>query len=255
VSSISAIVLTKNEENYIADCLDSLKWCDEVIVLDSLSTDRTVELSQQTGVRVVLRPFVNFADQRNAAIQLAGTDWIFFVDADERVTTELADEVRQATQDPAVDGWWIPTRSNYFGHWVRYGGFLPDYHLRLAKRSKIHYNPVQKVHEHPILDGKAGYLKNPLIHICYQSIGEMKTALAIHSPLQAESLFEKGVKPTYHFFAGPILTFFEQYFIKQSYRDGRIGLLLSLTMAYYVFDQYRHLWILQKNAGKKIRFK
>ncbi len=252
MSWITAVVLTKNEEAFITDCLNGLKWCDGLIVLDSLSSDRTAEIARQLGAEVVSRPFRNFGDQRNAAIDLVKSEWIFFVDADERVTGELAQEVRLAIQDPEVDGWWIPTKNNYFGQWLSYGGFYPDYHLRLARKGKLRYDPNQKVHETPTLHGKAGYLKNPFIHICYQNLGELTAAKARYAALIAEVHFEKGVKPTYHFIAAPILTFCEQLFTKQGYRDGRIGWLIGLVWAYYAFDEYRRLGILWKAAkGKK----
>jgi (heptosyl)LPS beta-1,4-glucosyltransferase len=248
---ISAIILTKNEEANIADCIESVGWADEVVVLDSESTDSTIKIAQKMGAKVFYHPFSNFPEQRNAAIQLAGTDWILFVDADERVTAELANEVRSVIQNPDIDGWWIPRRSNYFGHWVHYGGFYPDYQLRLARKSKIHYDPAQKVHEIPTLDGKAGYLTNPFIHYCYQSYREWKTDEARYARLMAETLFAKGVYPTYHLIAAPILSFIEQFFVKQSYRDGRTGFQLSLAMAYGAFNIYRHLWLLWKAAGEK----
>jgi (heptosyl)LPS beta-1,4-glucosyltransferase len=244
MADLTVVVLTKDEEAYIGDCLESLKWCPQVVVLDSFSSDQTVEIARQRGTRVAQRNFINFADQRNAGIDLVDSEWIFFVDADERVTPELAEEVSRVIENPEYDGWWVPRKSNYFGKWLKYGGFSPDYQLRTARKRKYHFDPTQKVHEKPIVDGKVGYLKNPLIHYCYQNLSELKKAGAIFNTLMAEVMFEQGRKPTYHFIIAPIMTLLRQACIKQGYRDGWNGLLLSLAMSYNIFDAYRRLWIL-----------
>jgi glycosyltransferase involved in cell wall biosynthesis len=251
MGKITTIILTKNEELNITDCLERLKWCDEVIVLDSFSSDHTVEIARQFGVHVVQLPFQNFADQRNAAIDIAESDWIFFVDADERVTDDLAQEVKLATLDQDCVGWWIPRKNNYFGKWLNYGGFFPDYQFRLLKKDKCRFDPQQKVHEKPILDGRTGYLQNALIHYCYQNLSDLKKAKERYAGLLAEIHYERGLKPSYHMVAAPFLTFFQQCFILQGYKDGKVGLLISLVWAYYAFDEYWKLWGLWKAAGKK----
>ena len=248
--SLTAVVLTMNEEEYIAECLDSLKWCDEVVVLDSLSCDRTVELARQLGAEVIQRPFRDFADQRNAAIDLVRSEWIFFVDADERVSAQLAEEIRAAIARPEFDGWWIPTRNNYFGKWLEFGGFYPDYHLRLARRAKVRYDPQRTVHETPTLDGRPGRLDNPLIHICHQNLGELRAAKARYASMLAEMHFHQGIRPSYHLLAAPVLTFFEQLVVRKGYKDGWVGLLISLLWAYYAFDEYRRLLLLWIAPGK-----
>ena len=250
VCKISAVVITKNEEANIGDCLAGLKWCNEVIVLDSLSTDNTVEISLRHGAKVTLRPFLNFADQKNAAIELAKGEWVFLVDADERVSDELAHEVRSVIQDPSMGGWWIPRKNYYFGRLLNHGGFYPDYQLRLSRNGKLHYDPRQKVHETPLLDGNAGYLKNPLIHLCYKDIKEMISAKNKYSALLAEMHHEKGLKPTYHLIAAPILTFFHQLIKQEGYKDGFLGFFISLVWAFYAFDEYRRARILWKSASK-----
>ncbi|NLE74760.1 MAG: glycosyltransferase family 2 protein [Actinobacteria bacterium] len=251
MTDLTAVVLTKDEEAYIADCLKSLQWCDRVLVLDSLSADRTVEIARELGAEVVLRPFQNFADQRNAAIGLVSSEWILFVDADERVSTELAEEVRAVIRLSEFDGWWVPTKNNYFGRWLSYGGFYPDYHLRLARKARLRFDALQRVHEHPTLQGKAGYLRNPLIHLCYQSLAELRATKARYAALLAEIHFEKGTVPTYHLIAAPILTFGEQLLVKKGYKDGWLGLFISLLWGYFAFDEYRRLLLLWLAAAKR----
>lgn len=250
MNEITAVVLTKNEELHLPDCLKSLQWCDRVLVLDSLSTDRTVEIARQMGAQVASRPFTNFGEQRNAALALVQTEWVFFVDADERVSPELAQEVRAAIQLSDHAGWWVPTRNNFFGKWLAHGGFYPDYHLRLARKERLRYDPQQRVHESPTLDGQAGYLDNPLLHICYQSLGELRQAKSRYAALLAEIHFARGLKPSYHLLAAPILAFYQQAIVLKGYRDGRVGWLISLTWAYYAFDEYRRLWLLCRSAGQ-----
>jgi len=249
VSDLTAVVLTLNEEAYIADCLDSLKWCDKVTVLDSLSADRTVEIARQYGAEVTLRPLTDFGDQRNAALELTDSDWVLFVDADERVSPELAHEVKLAIQEPEVDGWWIPTKNYFFGRLLSHGGFYPDYHLRLSRKGKLHYDFEEKVHERPVLEGNAGYLENPLIHLCYRDIHEMVTAKNRYSALLARIHCEKGLKPTYHLITAPILTLFEQFVVLKGFKDGFLGLFISLVWSYYAFDEYRRARMLWKSSS------
>jgi (heptosyl)LPS beta-1,4-glucosyltransferase len=247
---ISAIILTKNEESNIAGCIESVCWADEVVVLDAESTDSTIEIAQKMGAKVFSHPFSNFSGQRNAAIELVRNDWIFFVDADERVPEKLANEIDLVIQDPEIDGWWVPRKNYYFGRLLHHGGFYPDYQLRLSRQGKLHYDPGQKVHEKPVLDGTAGHLNNPLIHFCYNNLQEMVTAKNKYSALLAEIHHETGLKPTYHLIAAPILTFFQQLFGLQGYKDGFLGFFISLVWAYYAFDEYRRTCLLWKSASK-----
>jgi glycosyltransferase involved in cell wall biosynthesis len=245
VNNLTVVVLTKNEEIYIAGCLDSLKWCEEVIVLDSLSTDRTVEIARACGAEVFLRPFQNFADQRNAALDLARSEWVFFVDADERVSPELADEVALAVQGLKVDGFWIPRHNYQKGKLILHAGLYPDYQLRLFRRESGRYDPSQKVHEIVKLDGAAGYLTNPLIHISFDIWQDFIDHQKRYARIKAEAHYERGVKPTYHFVAGPVLEFLRRYIVLQGYRDGLHGLYLSCVFAYYYFIMFvnlRQLW-------------
>ncbi len=253
MGKITAIILTKNEETNVADCLERLKWCDYMIVMDSLSTDSTVEIARQLGAQVIQRSFLNYADQRNAAIEIVKSDWIFFVDADERVSGELAEEVKLAIQEPEYDGWWIPTRNNYFGKWLGYGGFYPDFHLRVGRKGNYRFDPSQKVHERPLLVGNYGYLKNPIIHYSYQNLKGLKEAKARYASTLAEMHFEKGLKPTYHLLAAPIVTFFHQLVALKGYKDGRVGWLISIVWGYYAFLEYWKVWGIWWSKQKKLQ--
>lgn len=247
---LSAIVLTRDEERNIVDCLRSLSWADEVLVLDSGSEDATVDLAQEMGARVETRPFDNFPCQRNAALELAGGEWLFFVDADERATEELAGEVRKAIAEEEADGFWVPRRNYIFGRWIRYAGWYPDYQLRLFRRHKGRYDESREVHELVMLDGPQGYLENPLIHYNYEDIGQFIERQNRYTEMEAAYLFRGGARAKVrNFVLQPCREFRRRYITLQGYRDGRHGLLLSLLMAYYEGVKYLKLWRLQRRGA------
>lgn len=246
MAELSVIILTKNEERHIADCLRSADWADEVIVLDSFSEDRTVEIAQSMGAIIYQRPFLNYADQRNVALDLADSDWVFFIDADERATLELAAEVRQVIAEEKMAGWWVPRRNYIFGKWIRHAGWYPDYQLRLLRRGQACYDPAREVHEVVILEGEAGYLKNTLTHYNYDTLAEFTARQELYTNYEAKILYERGIQPKWrNFILQPFREFKRRYISLEGYKDGFHGLLLSLLMAYYNFVMYcrlRQLW-------------
>jgi hypothetical protein len=180
-AELAAVVLTKNEESHIGDCLDRLAWADEQVVFDDSSTDHTVEIAQARGARVLQHALENFAAQRNAALAAVEARWILFVDSDERATPALADEVRRVIRYDgklARAGWWIPRHNYMIGHRMRGGGWYPDYQLRLLRRGQARYDPAHPVHEIVILDGEAGYLENALLHYNYNTLAEFRHKMA-----------------------------------------------------------------------------
>ncbi len=243
---LSVIILTKNEEKDIAECIASVQWADEVVVFDSFSQDRTVELAQEAGAIVLQHSFQNFAQQRNAALEAVDTDWVFFVDADERVTPELAAEVRCAIQDESHSGWWVPRHNYIFGRVIRHAGWYPDYQLRLLRHGKARYDPKREVHEIVILDGEAGYLENPLIHYNYANLAQFIERQNRYTDYEAKILFDQGIRPRPHnFILQPLREFRRRYISLEGYKDGFHGFLLSLLMAYYTLVTYirlRRLW-------------
>jgi glycosyltransferase involved in cell wall biosynthesis len=267
---VSVIVLTKDEARHIGACLDSLAWADERIVLDSFSTDRTVEIARQRGATVHQRPFVNYADQRNAALQFASYDWVFFVDADERATPELAAEVRlkvegcklkvgswklevgetsnlqPPTSNLQAVGFWVPRKNIIFGRWIRHAGWYPDYQLRLMRRDRAHYDPAREVHELVVLDGPAGHLEHVLVHFNYDTLAQFRRKQQDYTRYDARILFQQGVRARPHnFVLQPLREFRRRYITLQGYKDGMVGLQLSLLMAYYEWVKYLKLWRIQ----------
>jgi (heptosyl)LPS beta-1,4-glucosyltransferase len=247
VVEISAVVLTRDEESNIAECLASLRWAEKILVLDSWSEDATVEIARREGAEVRQRAFDNYAGQRNAALALATTEWVFFVDADERVPQELADEVRWVVNDDKLDGWWVPRKNFIFGRWVRHAGWYPDYQLRVLRRVKAHYDERREVHELVILDGEAGYLESPLIHYNYDTVGQFRAKQERYTDYEAQMLYQEGVRAKpWNFVLQPLRQFRWRYFTLRGYRDGWPGLLLSSLMAYYEMVRYWRLWHLQR---------
>lgn len=248
-AKVSAVVLTKNEAHNIVACLASLAWADERIVLDSFSEDDTVVLAQQAGACVYQRPFRDYADQRNAALELVTTDWVFFVDADERATPELAGEIRQVTTQRSEVGWWVPRHNYIFGHRMRGAGWYPDYQLRLFRPDRGRYDPARRVHELVVLDGPAGYLQSPLIHYNYATLREFCVRQARYTDYDAAVLYDAGRRARPHnFLLQPLREFRRRFLSEAGYRDHFYGLLLSLLMAYYEFVKYRKLLRLQHQA-------
>lgn len=247
MAEISVVVLTRNEERNIGDCLETLQWADELLVLDSFSDDATAEIARSKGAEVRQQSFVNYSAQRNAALRLATKEWVFFVDADERVTPELAEEARRVVEQAGVDGWWVPRRNHIFGKWIRHAGWFPDQQLRLLRRGRARYDERRAVHESAQLGGEAGHLQSPLIHYNYDSVRDFRVRQGRYTDLEARMLFESGHRARPHnFILQPLRQFRWRYLTLQGYKDGWRGLLLSLLMAYYEMVRYRKLWRLQR---------
>jgi (heptosyl)LPS beta-1,4-glucosyltransferase len=240
---LAVVILTFNEERNVASCIESVRWADEVIVFDSGSSDRTREIAAELGAVVRQHPFRNYSQQRQAALQQAGAAWVFFLDADERATPELAAEVRRVIAGGGEPvGYWVPRKNFMFGRWIRGGGWSPDYQLRLLRPDRASYDPGQEVHEVAILDGPAGYLENRLIHYNYDSLAEFRAKQGRYIDFEARILLEKGVRARpYTYLTMPLREFWRRFISLRGYRDGAYGLLLAGLMAYYVFLTYLRL--------------
>lgn len=239
--TLAAIVLTYNEEANIAACLESLAWADRRVVFDSFSTDRTVDLARALGAEVLQHPFENYAQQRNAALEQVAADWIFFVDADERVTPELAAEIQAilAEERPEV-GWWVPRHNYIFGRLTLGAGWYPDYQFRLFRRGFARWE--RAVHEIAVVDGPTGYLKNPLVHYNYDDLADFIARQERYTDYDARVLFQEGVRPRPHTpYTQAVRHFWWRFVTLRGIRDGWHGLRLSALMAYYEMVKYRKL--------------
>jgi glycosyltransferase involved in cell wall biosynthesis len=245
--TVAAVILARDEEANIADCLRSVSWADRLCVLvDARTKDNTVARASAAGAEVQQRHFVNFAAQRNAALELFAADWVLFVDADERGTPGLGPEVERVIQDESIVGWWVPRRNYIWGRWIRHAGWFPDYQLRLLRRGRAHYDPSREVHEVVILDGAEGHLENPLVHYNYATVGQFLRRQDFYADYEASVLHRQGIRPRPHsLILQPLREFRRRYFTLRGYRDGAHGLLLSVLMGYHTFVVYRRarrLW-------------
>jgi (heptosyl)LPS beta-1,4-glucosyltransferase len=248
---IYAIVLTLNEQRHISECLASLAWADGRIVFDSFSTDNTVYLAREAGAQVTQNAFVNYAQQRNVALSLAQTQlagepgWVFFVDADERCTPELADEIRRVTATDVAQArpvWSVPRHNFLFGRLTKGAGWYPDFQARLFAVGKVWFDPAREVHEVAMFDGDPGRLTHPLTHFNYDSVAQFHIKQRKYSDYDAGILFKQGLRPRPHnFVLQPLREFRRRFLTLRGYQDGLHGLHLSALMAYYEFEKYRKL--------------
>jgi hypothetical protein len=238
------IILTHDEAANIQDCIKSLWFADDILVFDSYSEDNTVELAKAAGATVVQHAFLNYASQRNAALDSVKdkADWVLFVDADERVTPELAEEIRTTIQQPDYAGWRIPRHNYIFGKLTLGAGWYPDYQTRLLHVGEASYDPARQVHEVVILDGAQGTLKNPLIHYNYRDVAHFHRKQRVYSEYDAKILYDEGIRPKpQNYVLQPLRHFWWRFVTLEGYHDGLHGLCLSLLMAGYEFRKYRLL--------------
>jgi (heptosyl)LPS beta-1,4-glucosyltransferase len=251
-----AVILTYNEAHNLCACIDSLRgWVDGVVVWDSGSTDATQQIARQAGATVVERAFDNYSAQRQAALDATEAEWIFFVDADERATPELAREIHQLLSTPtrSLAGGWVPRRNFIVGHEMRAGGFSPDYQLRLLRRNAAHYVQERPVHEIVALKGSAVYLQTPLIHFNYLSWPQFHHKQRLYAGYEARILAQQGIRPQPHnFVLQPLREFWRRFVTLKGWRDGVQGLWLAALLAwYYGFVPY--LLLLRQGPTTSVR--
>jgi (heptosyl)LPS beta-1,4-glucosyltransferase len=241
--NLIAIILTYNEEEHIVACIKSLAWADSVLVWDSFSTDKTLELAQAAGAKIGQAVFENYAQQRNAALDSlegSGCDWVFFVDADERATDDLAKEIRGVIDNRPENGWFVPRHNYIFGNLTLGAGWFPDYQARLFKYGKVRYE--RPVHEVALVDGERGWLETPLVHYNYKDIEQFHRTQEKYTLYEAGILKQEGIRPKFYTpFTQPIRHFWWRYKTLGGYKDGLHGLRLSLLMGYYEWVKYKNL--------------
>ncbi|MCS7061239.1 MAG: glycosyltransferase family 2 protein [Anaerolineae bacterium] len=259
-SYVAAVVLTLNEHQHIAACLETLGWADRRIVFDSFSNDGTVEIARACGAEVIQHPFENYAQQRNAALACAreaGAAWVFFVDADERCTPPLAEEVQHIVRQEGAghDVWAVPRHNYLFGRLTLGAGWYPDYQARLFRVGKADFEPSRAVHEVARFAGEMGRLQNVLLHYNYETVAQFHAKQRRYAALEAGILFKQGVRPKVrNFFLQPAREFRRRFFALRGYVDGLHGLRLSVLMAYYTWFMYRQLaqmWQTQGDASQR----
>ena len=251
MSTISAIIITKNEEANIRACLESLSWVDEIVVVDSGSTDRTVEICREFTGLVFCHDWPGFGPQKNRALAYASGDWVLSIDADERVSPELRDEILTVVSSDRHSGYRIPRLSWYCGRFIRHSGWRPDHVLRIFRREKGRFTD-DLVHERVLLDGPAGRLENDLIHYSFRDLEQVLNVVNRYSTLGAEQKFRAGGNSG---LAGAIFhglwEFFSTYLLKGGFLDGRQGLMLAISNGEGTYYKYAKLMLLQEEARKQ----
>ena len=244
---ISALAITLNEAHNIEAYINSLWFADEILIVDSYSTDDTIKLaSKHSKVKVFHRPFDNFSDQKNFAIAQAKNDWVTFFDPDEEVTLELAQEIVSTLKNPKAIAYFVKRDYFFMGKLLRYSGIQNDYIIRVFNKNFCRYNS-NLVHELLIADGKTERLKKHLPHHTYKSLDDYTDKLHHYSRLQAKMLYAKGVKPNlYHFLFRPWYRFCNQFFLRLGILDGKEGFVLAYVHAFSVFKRYVNLWSLYR---------
>ncbi|MBI5892853.1 MAG: glycosyltransferase family 2 protein [Deltaproteobacteria bacterium] len=260
MQKISVTIIALNEEENISACLESVKWADEILVSDSGSADKTVQICKEYGAKVFIDEWHGFGRQKNLIASRAKNNWILNIDADERITPDLKKEIESVLNRGCCEGYNIP-RKNFFGNkWIRHCGWYPDYNLRLYRKDKARFNE-RNVHEAVQINGKVGCLKNPLEHYTYKNISDYLKRMDRYSTLAAEEMFKTGFKGSrVQGFKGarvrmvdltlrPFFTFLKMFILQKGFMEGYTGLVLSGLYASYTFSKYAKLW---EMSGKDI---
>jgi glycosyltransferase involved in cell wall biosynthesis len=246
---LSIIIITKNEELHIGQCLESVKWADEIIVLDSGSTDSTVSICKKYTSNVFETDWLGFGIQKQRALSKATGEWVLSIDADEIITSNLQAEIKDAIQSKQFNGYRIPFLSNFCGREIMHAGWYPDYHLRLFRRIYSEFS-TDIVHENVKVVGNIGLLTSPILHDSYKDLNEVLVKINIYSTLNAIKLFNQGEKSSMSkAIFRSFWKFVQIYFIKAAFLDGTHGLMLSISSAEGVYYKYLKLLELQKNTN------
>jgi glycosyltransferase involved in cell wall biosynthesis len=247
---VTAFVVTFNESRNIDDCLDSVAWCDEIVVVDSVSTDDTVERARRHGARVESRPWEGHVRQKGYAMSLARNDWVFLIDADERVSPALREEILAVLPTAPEDlaGYRVPRLTRYLGRWIRHGGWYPDLKLRLFRRSRARI-AGDDPHERVEADGRTADLCGDLFHYTYRNLSHQLKTIDFFSDIEAENFRKAGERPgLVRMLCHPVVKWLETYVVKAGFLDGMPGLIISVATAFYVFMKYAKRWE-QEHAG------
>ena len=242
--TITVIVPTFNEEDNVRECLESVAWADDIFVVDSFSTDRTVEIARELTDHIVQHEYLSHAAQRNWAIPQPATDWVMLLDADERVTPELRARIQDIlTNGTECQGFRIRRRTIFFGKLIEHCGWHRDYVVRLWRRGKAHYADREHPHTHAEIDGKVDTLREHLLHNTYRSFDDYLEKFGRYSTWSANDLYKRGRRASWvNLTLRPLWRFFRMYVLRHGFLDGKHGLILCALAAYSVLMKYAKLW-------------
>lgn len=242
---LAVLILTYNEEKNIEQCIQSVLFADEILVIDSGSTDNTISMAEKMNARVVSHPMdEGFAGQRNFALTQTTADWVLFLDADERITDKLAEEIHQVIDRERPYAYEIVRRNVFFGQQVKYGGHAPDYSLRLCLRAAMKWQGL--VHEHAMVTLPVKRLQNYMLHYTYTSWERYFFKFNQYTTMMAEQMFKDGKSAAFSdIVLRPGFAFFRDYILKCGFIDGKMGFILAALRAFYTMMKYVKLYYLQ----------
>lgn len=244
--SLSIVIVARNEALNIADCVRSARFADEVIVLDSGSTDGTAELARAEGATVIVTDWPGYGPQNNRGIDMVRGDWFFSLDADERITPELAAEIRQAIDHAEVDGFRVPRISMYCGRWMRHGGWRPDYTRRLARRGKARFTE-HFLHANLQVQGAVGTLSQPIVHYSFRNMEAVLEKVNRYSTASARDMADAGRRGSLsRAILHGLWAFVRTYVLRLGFLDGRWGFMLAVSNAEGTYYRYVKLWLSQR---------
>jgi len=241
---VSVAIIAKNEEKNIRDALESVKDFEEIVVVDSFSEDKTVEICKKYTQKIFQREWKGFADQKQFAIDKTQLQWVLILDADERVSESLKREIAEKIKKSQVNGYYIPRKNFFLGKWIRYSGWWPDYTLRLFRKDRGRMEKRQ-VHEKVVVEGKVDYLNEPMIHYTYESIEEFIKKMQKYSFLSAIEILKKNqskYKVLLKMIFSPAFTFFKMYILRRGFLEGLRGFILAVLYSFYSFLKYAKVW-------------
>ncbi|MFQ5520256.1 MAG: glycosyltransferase family 2 protein [Candidatus Methylomirabilia bacterium] len=252
MSRLSVTVITWNEEERLRACLESVAWAHEIVVVDAESADKSVEIAREFTDRIWIRPWPGFAAQKNFALDQTSGEWVLSVDADERVTPELREEIeRAAAPDGPAVGYAVPRKNILWGVWLRHGGLYPDWQVRLFRRGRGRFIDYP-VHESVTVQGPVGRLVQPLLHESYRSLEEFVTRANRYSTLAALEWRTRGGRVSVpDLILRPAVRFFSMYLLRRGFLDGWRGLVIATLYAQYVFLRTAKVWEWQRGQGRQ----
>ena len=248
---VSVVMVTKDEERNIEDALRSAAGAQEIVVVDSFSADGTVEICRRYTDRIFQHEWLGYARQKQLAVDHAQGPWVLILDADERLTPELRDEIARAVQGTDYDGFFLPRRNYFLGRWIKHSGWWPDSTLRLFRKDRGGLED-REVHEKVVVRGRVGQLNAPLEHHTYRTISDYVRKMDVYASLAAKEMRKRGRPGIFSLLARPFFTFFRMYVLRGGFLDGMHGLVLAVLYGYYTFLKYARAWEQHEKRGNQV---
>jgi glycosyltransferase involved in cell wall biosynthesis len=253
MEKVSAVIIVYNEEKNLRECLETVQWADEIVVVDSHSQDRTVEIAREFTKKIFQKEYKGHIDKKRFAVSKATHDWVFSIDADERVTPQLKKELREVLAQGGGEavGYDMPRMTRHLGRWILHGEWYPDLVTRLFRRSRMRYEGTEP-HDRVILEGKRGHLSGMLLHYNYRDFAHQIQTVQSYSDVAAQALFAEGRRAGFrNLMLRPPFKFFKCYILKRGFLDGWPGFIIAATSAFYVLAKYVKLYEMQRCTNRE----